>query len=182
MAGRRDRLRLGLAFLAGLVLPALLFLLVGAAGLFPVDATSMPSRAEAQLAGLFVRRSLAREAAKVVVPPAPHEDTTFLAGMRTFRRNCAGCHGKFGARSRWGTTSFYPRVPQFADEGSTLRPAEMFVAVKHGIRGTGMDLLARRDSLGERRAVGGPLDAKTPGEGLQILGLQAEQHHVPVGQ
>jgi len=138
MAERRDRLRLGLAFLAGLVLPALLFFLVGAAGLFPVDATSMPSRAEAQLAGLFVRRSLAREAAKVVVPPAPHEDTTFLAGMRTFRRNCAGCHGKFGARSRWGTTSFYPRVPQFADEGSTLRPAEMFVAVKHGIRGTGM--------------------------------------------
>jgi mono/diheme cytochrome c family protein len=58
--------------------------------------------------------------------------------MKTYRRNCAGCHGKFGARSRWGTTSFYPRVPQFADEGSTLDPAEMFVVVKHGIRGTGM--------------------------------------------
>ena len=138
MAGRRDRLRLGLAFLAGLVLPVLLFLLVGAAGLFPVDATSMPSRLEARIAGLFVRRSLAREAAKVVVPPAPHEDTTLLAGMRTFRRNCAGCHGKVGARSRWGTTSLYPRVPQFADEGSRLSPAEMFVAVKHGLRGTGM--------------------------------------------
>jgi len=138
MAGRRDRLRLGLAFLAGLVLPALLFLLIGAAGLFPVDATSMPSRAEARLAELFVRRSLAREAAKVVVPPAPPENTTLLAGMTAFRRNCAGCHGKFGARSPWGTTSFYPRVPQFADEGSTLSPAEMFVAVKHGIRGTGM--------------------------------------------
>jgi len=138
MARRRDGLRLGLAFVAGLVLPALLFLGVGAAGLFPVDATSTPSRAEARLAGLFVRRSLSREAAKVVVPPAPHEDTTLLAGMRAFRRNCAGCHGKFGAPSRWGTTSFYPRVPQFADQDSTLGPAEMFVAVKHGIRGTGM--------------------------------------------
>ena len=138
MTGGRDRLRLGLALLAGLLLPALLFLGVGAAGLFPVDATSMPSRLEARVAGLFVQRSLAREAAKVVVPPAPREDTTLLAGMQTFRRNCAGCHGKFGARSMWGTTSFYPRVPQFADEGSTLSPAEMFVAVKHGIRGTGM--------------------------------------------
>jgi mono/diheme cytochrome c family protein len=58
--------------------------------------------------------------------------------MKAFRRNCAGCHGKFGAPSRWGTTSFYPRVPQFADEGSELGPAEMFVVVKNGIRGTGM--------------------------------------------
>ena len=135
---RRLTLRIGFAFLAGLVLPALLFLLLGAAGLFPVAATSEPSALEARVADLFVRRSLARAAAKVVVPAAPQEDTTLLAGMRTFRRNCAGCHGKFGARSRWGTTSFYPRVPQFAEQGSTLGPAEMFVAVKHGIRGTGM--------------------------------------------
>src|SRR5262249_56570853 len=49
-----------------------------------------------------------------------------------------GGPAKPAARSRRGTTSFYPRVPQFADEGSSLSPAEMFVAVKHGIRGTGM--------------------------------------------
>ena len=53
---------------------------------------------------------------------------TLLQGLRTYRRNCAGCHDKYGA----------PRVPQFADEGSSLSPAQMFVAVKHGIRGTGM--------------------------------------------
>ena len=138
MALRREGVRLGLAFLAGLLLPALAFLLLGAAGLFPVAATDVPSRLEARVAGLFVRRALAREAAKVAVPAAPQEDASLLAGLRTFRRNCAGCHGKYGARSRWGTTSFYPRVPQFADEGSALGPAEMFVAVKHGIRGTGM--------------------------------------------
>jgi mono/diheme cytochrome c family protein len=138
VAGRRETVRLGLAFLAGLVLPALAFLLLGAAGLFPVAATSVPSRLEVRVAGLFVRSALAREAAKVVVPAAAQEDATLLAGLRTFRRNCAGCHGKYGAHSRWGTTSFYPRVPQFADQGSALGPAEMFVAVKHGIRGTGM--------------------------------------------
>jgi mono/diheme cytochrome c family protein len=129
---------LALAFLAGLLLPALAFLLFGAAGLFPVAATPKPSDLEARLARLFVRRSVAREARSVVVPPAPQEEATLLQGLKAYRRNCAGCHGKFGAPSRWGTTSFYPRVPQFADEGSTLGPAEMFVVVKYGIRGSGM--------------------------------------------
>ena len=129
MALRGGAIRLGLVFLAGLVLPLLLFLLVGAAGLLPVAATESPSRLETRIA---------REAAKVVVPAAPQEDASLLQGLRTYRRNCAGCHGKPAAPSRWGTTGFYPRVPQFADEGSSLGPAEMFVAVKHGIRGTGM--------------------------------------------
>jgi mono/diheme cytochrome c family protein len=131
-------IRLGLAFLAGLVLPALAFLLIGAAGLFQVAATPKPSHFETRLARLFVQRSVAREARSVVVPPAPREDAMLFQGLKAYRRNCAGCHGKFGAPSRWGTTSFYPRVPQFADDGSALGPAEMFVVVKHGIRGTGM--------------------------------------------
>ena len=138
MSRRGAVIRLGLAFLAGLVFPALVFLLVGVAGLFPVAATEAPSGLETRVARLFVQRSLAREAGKVVVPAAPQEDVTLLQGLRTYRRNCAGCHGKYGAPSRWGATSFYPRVPQFADEGSSLSPAQMFVAVKHGIRGTGM--------------------------------------------
>jgi mono/diheme cytochrome c family protein len=131
-------IRLGLAFLAGLVFPAPVFLLVGVAGLFPVAATEAPSHFETRLVRLFVQRSLARQARSVAVPPAPQEDATLLQGLKAYRRNCAGCHGKYGAPSRWGTSSFYPRVPQFADEGSSLSPAQMFVAVKHGIRGTGM--------------------------------------------
>jgi mono/diheme cytochrome c family protein len=135
---RRGMIRLGLAFLAGLLVPAVVFLLVGAASLFPVAGTEAPSRLETRVARLFVQRSLARAAERVIVPTPSQEDVTLLQGLRTYRRNCAGCHGKYGAPSRWGTTSFYPRVPQFADEGSSLSPAQMFVAVKHGIRGTGM--------------------------------------------
>jgi mono/diheme cytochrome c family protein len=138
MARRGGAIRLGLAFLAGLVSPAVVFLLVGAAGLFPVAATEGPSPLETRVARLFVQRSLARAAEKVIVPTPPQEDGALLHGLQTYRRNCAGCHGKYGAPSRWGTSSFYPRVPQFADEGSSLSPAQMFVAVKHGVRGTGM--------------------------------------------
>jgi mono/diheme cytochrome c family protein len=138
MPRRGVTLRLGLAFLAGLLFPVLVFVLVSVTGLFPVAATEAPSHLETRVARLFVQRALAREAGKVVVPAPPQEDVTLLHGLRTYRRNCAGCHGKYGAPSRWGTTSFYPRVPQFADEGSSLSPAQMFVAVKHGIRGTGM--------------------------------------------
>ena len=138
MARRGVTIRLGLAFLAGLLFPAVVFVVIGATGRVPVAATEGPSRLETRLARLFVQRSLAREARSVAVPPAPQEDATLLQGLKAYRRNCAGCHGKYGAPSKWGTTSFYPRVPQFADEGSSLSPAQMFVAVKHGIRGTGM--------------------------------------------
>ena len=36
-----------------------------------------------------------------------------LAGMKLYRNNCLGCHGGGVRKSVWGTTSFYPRVPQF---------------------------------------------------------------------
>jgi mono/diheme cytochrome c family protein len=52
--------------------------------------------------------------------------------------NCAGCHGDLGHPSHWGTTGFYPRVPQFADAPSRLSPPEMFFVVKNGIRYSGM--------------------------------------------
>lgn len=61
MSRRGAVIRLGLAFLAGLVFPALVFLLVGVAGLFPVAATEAPSGLETRVARLFVQRSLPPE-------------------------------------------------------------------------------------------------------------------------
>ena len=55
-----------------------------------------------------------------------------------FKSNCAGCHGVRGQPSMWGTRNFYPRVPQFADHPSDLSAPPMFVAIKHGIRYSGM--------------------------------------------
>jgi mono/diheme cytochrome c family protein len=58
--------------------------------------------------------------------------------MKTFKNACAGCHGDADQPSQWGTTSFYPRVPQFVQEPTRLTAPQMFWVVKHGVRYTGM--------------------------------------------
>lgn len=70
--------------------------------------------------------------------PIPLSEDNLIAGMKIFRANCAGCHGEPGHPSQWGTTGFYPRVPQFADAPPPLSATEMFSVVKHGIRYSGM--------------------------------------------
>jgi hypothetical protein len=60
------------------------------------------------------------------------------AGLKSFKMNRAGCHGLPGQPSHWGTRNFYPRVPQFADAPPDLSAPQIFVAIKHGIRYSGM--------------------------------------------
>jgi mono/diheme cytochrome c family protein len=60
------------------------------------------------------------------------------SGLKIFKANGAGCHGVRGQPSSWGTRNFYPRVPQFADHAAKFTAAQMFVAIKHGIRYSGM--------------------------------------------
>jgi mono/diheme cytochrome c family protein len=65
-------------------------------------------------------------------------EEALLAGIVGYRNNCAGCHEEFGRPSRWGTSGFYPRVPQFADDPPDLPASQLFSVVKHGIRYSGM--------------------------------------------
>jgi len=58
--------------------------------------------------------------------------------MKTFKNGCAGCHGDADGPSHWGTTAFYPRVPQFVQQPPRLTEPQMFWVVKHGVRYTGM--------------------------------------------
>jgi mono/diheme cytochrome c family protein len=107
------------------------------AGFLPIAATSQPPFWEKSLARRAMRASVQR-----VAPPQPNpvavSEENLLAGMNTFKNDCAGCHGNADQPSRWGTTSFYPRVPQFAQEAPHLTAPEMFWVVKHGVRYTGM--------------------------------------------
>jgi mono/diheme cytochrome c family protein len=58
--------------------------------------------------------------------------------MKLYRQNCAGCHGASGRPSPWGSRGFYPRVPQFGVLPPALSEAAMSVAIRRGIRYSGM--------------------------------------------
>jgi mono/diheme cytochrome c family protein len=112
---------------------ALVFLL----GWSPVDATSNPPLWENVLARRSLAASVARQAPRLSNPVAATSDN-FRAGMKIYRDACAGCHGDSGKPSHWGTTGFYPRVPQFDSEPPQRPDWELFWIVKHGVRYSGM--------------------------------------------
>ena len=106
-------------------------------GWWPVSATAMPSQWESAFGQATLQASLSRQARGLTNPIQPSKEV-LIAGLKTFKINCAGCHGSRGQPSQWGTRNFYPRVPQFADNPPHLSAPQMFVAVKHGIRYSGM--------------------------------------------
>ncbi len=117
--------------------PVAAALLVAWLGAWPVRATSPPSGIESAIAGHALRTALARGARNLVNPLAA-SDSTLLAGMKIYRDDCAGCHGDVRHPSHWGNSNFYPRVPQFADAPPELTTPELFLAIQHGIRYSGM--------------------------------------------
>jgi thiosulfate dehydrogenase len=90
-----------------------------------------------QVSSSYLQASLFRQAAGLKNPLNPSNEV-LIAGLKSFKMNCAGCHGSRGQPSQWGTRNFYPRVPQFADNPPHLSSPQMFVAIKHGIRYSGM--------------------------------------------
>jgi len=60
------------------------------------------------------------------------------AGAKIYSDNCAGCHGSAKGPSDWGAKGFYPRAPQFFQEGADVTPPEAYAAVHDGIRYSGM--------------------------------------------
>jgi thiosulfate dehydrogenase len=121
----------------GLVLVPLGFFALLWGGFWPVAATSQPPSWESDLALRALRASVGRVAPQQANPETASEEN-LLAGVKTFKNGCAGCHGDADRPSQWGATSFYPRVPQFAQKPPRLTTPEMFWIVKHGVRYTGM--------------------------------------------
>ena len=128
-----------LAFVAGLIAAPLLFAIAGVTGLLGSNATSVPPRWENRIFGGILESSLERRA-KGVANPIKADDKAALAdGKELYTDNCAGCHGDAQASSKWGSHGFYPRVPQFFQQGeSDLTPEEAFAAIHDGIRYSGM--------------------------------------------
>ena len=129
----------------GIILTTLLVILVlllvvaiaAPLGWWPVSATPGPSRWESAFGQAVLRASLSRRARELTNPIQPSNEV-LSAGLKIFKMNCAGSHGLPGQPSQWGTRNFYPRVPQFANNPPHLSSLQMFVAIKDGIRYSGM--------------------------------------------
>jgi mono/diheme cytochrome c family protein len=106
-------------------------------GWIPVEATSDPPHWEIILGSRALDSAIARQAPKLQNPVLPTNDNLRL-GLKLYREGCSGCHGDVGNSSRWGTTGFYPRVPQFDAKHPRKPEWQLFWIVKHGVRYTGM--------------------------------------------
>lgn len=129
--------RFASGFLLGFLLIPFIGLIVSSLGWLPVSATSNPPRWES----FFARRAFAvavTRRAPRMQNPFPPTSANLKAGLKFYRDDCSGCHGGAGKPILWGTTDFYPRVPQFDSNLPTKPDWQMFWIVKHGVRYTGM--------------------------------------------
>jgi len=86
---------------------------------------------------MAVRASVARQAPRTANPLRPSAEV-LLAGVKVYRDACAGCHGGPSRSSEWGSTDFYPRVPQFARTAHRKPDWQLYWIVQHGVRYSGM--------------------------------------------
>jgi mono/diheme cytochrome c family protein len=129
-------LRFLVGLVVGLLVGPLTLLLAGLSGRLPSAANPTPPHWEASLGARALHASLARAATGLHAPAASAADV--LAGQRLYTDNCAGCHGDDRRVSIWGVAGFYPRVPQLLKTPTTLEREQMFVAIKFGVRYSGM--------------------------------------------
>jgi thiosulfate dehydrogenase len=128
-------------FAAGMIAGFTLCVLTGLAAVWfwpwSVNANAEPGKLEGQLMRHVFDRGVARQAPRLS-NPLQATDENLLAGMKFYRDGCAGCHGGADKPSQWGTTAFYPRVPQFGVDAPKRPDWQIFWIVRNGVRHTGM--------------------------------------------
>ena len=129
-------LKLMAGIVIGIAIPGLALVVAALTGTLPVSAVDEPSSAEVTLARGALKASLARAAAALTAPPI--DAPGLEAGKKLYADNCSGCHGEAGKPSVWGTTAFFPRVPQLMRDRTDLTREQAYLVVKKGIRYSGM--------------------------------------------
>jgi mono/diheme cytochrome c family protein len=127
-----------IGFIVGLIAAPLLFALAAVAGWLPSDAASQPPGWESSAGMRALDASLEKRSDGLKNPVAAKDAAALAAGASIYKDNCAGCHGDAKGPSAWGAKSFYPRVPQFFQEGTDVSAPEAYAAVHDGIRYSGM--------------------------------------------
>lgn len=126
------------AFAAGMLIVPCGLLLLALGGFLPSRAVEEPPGWETSLGQRALDASLQRRARGLVNPVRPDDHQALLSGISIYRTNCSGCHGGSRDRSNWGTKNFYPRIPQLGIDLVELTPEQAFVAVRDGVRYSGM--------------------------------------------
>ena len=130
-----------LAFIAGLVAAPILIILAGLLGLLGSTGTGTPPGWENELGERLLDTALEHRSSGLKNPIKSGDVAALGAGMKIYGDNCAGCHGDSSGPSKWGSTGFYPRVPQFWQPGKeeeNITPEEAYAAIHDGIRYSGM--------------------------------------------
>jgi mono/diheme cytochrome c family protein len=137
-----------LVFILGLIALPVLLALAGVLGWLPSDATATPPAWESSFGMRALDASLEKRSGKLANPIDPKDASALAAGKKIYADNCAGSHGGAKGPSSFGA-GFYPRVPQFFQEGTDVDPNEAYAAIHDGIRYSGMP--AWHDQLNDQQ-------------------------------
>jgi mono/diheme cytochrome c family protein len=136
--GSIDMKGLLVGFISGLLVLPLLGFLYLRLGYAPVATSAPPLPLERYIAQTALHIRIDKEMPKSL-PSAPTE-ASFLAGARTYREQCAVCHGLPGQPQSAIAKGMFPPPPHlFEGHGVTDDPTgETYWKVRNGIRLTGM--------------------------------------------
>jgi hypothetical protein len=94
-------------------------------------------------------RRVAREAVERTGEPLGERQSRDPGGPDALRRQLRRLPRRFKGPSTWGFKGFYPRAPQFFQEGTDVNPNEAYAAIRDGVRYSGMG--AWRDQLDDKQ-------------------------------
>ncbi len=106
-------------------------------GWYDVTATDQHLRPTYWLLNTGMRESLERRARKVRVPPLD-DPALVIRGLAHFRAHCVQCHGAPGVAPSAFALGLTPSPENLVHVARIRQPAEIFQAVKYGLKMTGM--------------------------------------------
>lgn len=136
-ASRTARRWLTLALAAGALLAATVVALLVHMGSFDVAADTPHSQPVFWLMNTVRENSIAIRAAGIAVPSDLTDAKRIVSGAAQYDEMCSVCHLAPGMKRTEISRGLYPRAPELR-RGSSLKPAEEFWVVKHGLKMTGM--------------------------------------------
>lgn len=121
-------------------------------GLYDVSATDQHLAPTFHVLDKTMRNAIRRRAADVVVPPLDGDDT-LRRGAMLFRDHCVQCHGAPGVAPEPFALGLTPAPANLAYTARVWPPAEIYWAVRNGLKMTGMPAWEFRLSDAELWAV-----------------------------